>query len=66
MELPPEDGGGPDFGPVKVPEGQYLVLGDNRGNSRDGRYFGFVKREAILGRAVSILLRRGGLTWIKL
>jgi signal peptidase I len=61
-----EDGGGPDFGPVKVPEGQYLVLGDNRGNSRDGRYFGFVKREAILGRAISVLLRHGSLTWIKL
>ena len=61
-----DDGGGPDFGPVKVPEGQYLVLGDNRGNSRDGRYFGFVKREAILGRAISVLLRHGSLTWIKL
>ena len=61
-----DDGGGPDFGPTTVPPGRYLVLGDNRGNSRDGRYFGFVKREAILGRAVSILLRRGGLTWIKL
>jgi signal peptidase I len=65
-EIRLDDGGGPDFGPVKVPEGQYLVLGDNRGNSRDGRYFGFVKREAILGRAVSVLLRHGSLTWIKL
>jgi signal peptidase I len=61
-----DDGGGPDFGPVKVPEGSYLVLGDNRGNSRDGRYFGFVKREAILGRAVAILAREGSPTWIGL
>ncbi len=61
-----DDGGGPDFGPVKVPEGRYLVLGDNRGNSRDGRYFGFVKREAILGRAVGILARKGSPTWIDL
>ncbi|MFO0590095.1 MAG: signal peptidase I [Polyangiaceae bacterium] len=61
-----DDGGGPDFGPVKVPEGQYLVLGDNRGNSRDGRYFGLVKREAILGRAVAILTRNGSPTWISL
>lgn len=61
-----EDGGGPDFGPVKVPEDRYLVLGDNRGNSRDGRYFGFVKREAILGRAVAILAREGSPTWIGL
>jgi signal peptidase I len=61
-----EDGGGPDFGPVKVPEDRYLVLGDNRGNSRDGRYFGFVKREAILGRAFAILAREGSPTWIGL
>lgn len=61
-----DDGGGPDFGPVRVPTGHYLVLGDNRGNSRDGRYFGFVKREAILGHAISILGRHGSPTWIKL
>jgi len=61
-----DDGGGPNFGPVEVPEGKYLVLGDNRGNSRDGRFFGFVKREAILGRAVAVLAREGSLTWIGL
>jgi signal peptidase I len=61
-----DDGGGPDFGPVQVPDGKYLVLGDNRGNSRDGRYFGFVKRDAILGRAVAILARDGSPTWIGL
>jgi signal peptidase I len=61
-----EDGGGPDFGPVKVPEDSYLVLGDNRGNSRDGRYFGFVKRSALLGRAISVLARAGSPTWIDL
>ena len=36
---------------VKVPEGQYLVFGDNRGHSRDGREFGPIKKELILGRA---------------
>ena len=46
-----DDGGGPDFGPVKVPADRYLVLGDNRGNSHDGRMFGFVARERILGKA---------------
>ena len=61
-----DDGGGPDFGPVTVPAGRYLVLGDNRGNSRDGRYFGFVKREAILGHAVAVLAREGSLAWIGL
>jgi signal peptidase I len=56
-------GGGPDFGPATVPARCYLVLGDNRGNSRDGRFFGFVRKEAILGRAVGVLWRDGRPTW---
>jgi signal peptidase I len=55
-------GGGPDFGPVTIPADRYLVLGDNRGDSRDGRYFGLVTRESILGRAVGVYWR-GGPTW---
>ncbi len=42
------------FGPVVVPSGSYLVLGDNRDNSRDSRVIGFVTRERILGRAESV------------
>jgi signal peptidase I len=42
------------FGPVTVPSGQYLMLGDNRDNSRDSRYIGFVKRELITGRVERI------------
>lgn len=38
------------FGPVTVPAGQYLMLGDSRDNSRDSRYIGFVKRELITGQ----------------
>jgi signal peptidase I len=56
-------GGGPDFGPVSVPAGSYLVMGDNRGNSHDGRSFGFVTRDAIRGRAVRVFLREGSPTW---
>lgn len=43
------------FGPVTVPAGQYLVMGDNRDNSFDSRYFGFVPRSEILGRATRIV-----------
>ena len=37
-----------------VPEGQYFVLGDNRDDSKDSRYWGFVPRENIVGRPLLI------------
>lgn len=38
------------FGPVTVPPGRYLLMGDNRDDSMDSRYFGFVPRDEIVGR----------------
>ena len=42
------------FGPIEIPEGQYLMLGDNRDNSRDSRRIGLVTRDRITGRAHTI------------
>lgn len=45
-----------DWGPVHVPAGQVLVLGDNRDNSADGRVFGFVPCVRLEGRAEAVAL----------
>ena len=45
-----------DFGPVSVPVGHYLLLGDNRDNSMDSRYLGFFPRGEIVGRSRYVAL----------
>ena len=43
-----------EYGPVTVPPRQYFVMGDNRDNSQDSRYWGFLPREYIKGKALIV------------
>ena len=42
-------------GPVHIPEGEYFVMGDNRTDSEDSRFFGPIPKSLIVGRAVAVI-----------
>jgi len=57
-------GGGPDVAPTHVPAGYVFAMGDFRGNSRDSRFFGFVREDQIYARAMRVYYRSGeGFVW---
>ncbi len=43
-----------NFGPVQVPAGHYFMMGDNRDDSADSRYFGFLPRDHVVGRPLIV------------
>lgn len=66
-ELNLEHGGGPDISGMVLPEDTVLALGDHRGNSHDGRFFGLIPERELYGRAVGVYYsRRDGFQWKKL
>lgn len=54
-----------DFGPYPVPEGEYFMMGDNRNNSNDSRYWGTVERSDILGEVKFVYWPPGNMKWVE-
>jgi len=57
------------WGPILVPPGMYFVLGDNRDNSLDSRYWGFLPAQDILGEARRVYFSKdstGHIRWSRL
>jgi signal peptidase I len=49
-----------NYGPVTVPPDHYFMMGDNRDNSEDSRYWGFMPRDHVKGKALFIYMSFGG------
>ena len=80
--IPPDESSEHDFdvrvqyGPVTVPAGMYFMMGDNRDNSQDSRYWGFLPREYVKGKALFVYFSLsedaglsglpGGIRWSRL
>jgi signal peptidase I len=55
--------GGPAFAESELPEDCYLLVGDNRSDSLDGRTFGCISASAILGRATQVFMSAHRFVW---
>jgi signal peptidase I len=54
-----------NFGPVRVPDGHYFMMGDNRDSSRDSRFFGFVSRREIIGEVKGVFVSADLQHWLR-
>lgn len=53
-----------NFGPVRVPEGSYFMMGDNRDNSKDSRIFGTVPQHEIMGEVTGVFVSADLHRWL--